>query len=441
MNKNNLVTVVVLAITVLSLAACCPGSAATSVLPTPVSIIPTTMPQPTSTWMPTATPSPSPTKTPTESPTARPTLTPLPTPLPDPLLKGQIGFEVYNFGRGDPLDCDPNIDGFFYFDLFTVVPDGSNLQHLGGFVSPGQAISWSPDGHWALVYAVVGPSAFTGPYGLYLVDTVRGHSVDVVTFDSTTRLMGIYQGFYHNPVWSPGSDKVAMSVFTPAGAGDTGNDIYLLEVESQSLTPFITTSSHESLLSWSPDGKRIAYAQWEEVEEPPQDMRLVVSRADGSEPREVLCCGPFPTDFHWSADSRQIVFPAFDGESLYLTELDIEREQPFDVTQLPSSVTPLHPSSDGSRYVMVLDVEGQTDIYLINADGSGVSNLTAHPANDGSPVWSPDGRYIAFASNRGEMPQLRQLYVMRADGGDVRLVSDKCVGLFSWWAVPGEGGE
>ncbi len=436
MRQTNILTVVVL-VSVLGLAACASRAVTTSVVPTPVSVVPVATSQSTPTQTPTVIPFPSP----TGMPTATPTLTPLPTPLPDPLLKGQIGFEVYNFGRGDPLDCNPNIDGFFYFDLFTVVPDGSNLRHLGKFVSPGRAISWSPDGHRAFLYAVVGPSAFTGPYDLYLVDTVRGHSVNVVTFDSATRLMGIYQGFYHNPVWSPGSDKVAVSIFTPAGAGDTGNDIYLLEVESQSLIPFITTPSHETLLSWSPDGERIAYAQWEGAEEAPPNMRLVVSNADGSEPREVLCCGSFPTDFHWSADSRQIVFPAFDGENLHLTRLDIEREQPFDVTQLPSSITLLYPSPDGSRYAMALEVEGQTDIFVINADGSGLTNLTRHPANDESPVWSPDGRYIAFASNRGGIPQLRQLYVMRADGSDVRLVSDKCVGPFSWWAVPSEEGE
>lgn len=430
MGQINSLIVVVLVL-VLGLAACDSRAGTTSVVPTPVSVIPT--------QSPTIIPSPYP----TEMPTATPTLTPRPTPLPDPLLKGQIGFEVYNFGRGDPSDCDPNVNGFYYFDLFTIAPDGSDLRHRGEFISLGLTISWSPDGRRALLYALVGPDTFAGPYGLYLLDTASGNTAEVSIFDPwTTGLdMGIYQGYYHDPVWSPRSDKAAVSVFASASAGGTGNDVYLLEVKSQSLTPFITTPSHETLLSWSPDGERIAYAQWEGAEEAPPNMRLVVSNADGSEPRDVLCCGSFPTDFHWSPDSRQIVFPAFDGENLHLTTVDIEREQPFDVTQLPSSITLLYPSLDGSRYAMVLSVEGQTDIFVINADGSGLTNLTHHPANDESPVWSPDGRYIAFASNRGGISQLRQLYVMRADGSDVRLVSDKCVGSLSWWAVPGEEGE
>ena len=99
MRQINVLTVVAL-VSVLGLAACGSRATTTSVVPTPVSVIPTATSQSTPTQTPTTIPSPSP----TEMPTATPTLTPLPTPLPDPLLKGQIGFEVYNFGRGDPSD-------------------------------------------------------------------------------------------------------------------------------------------------------------------------------------------------------------------------------------------------------------------------------------------------------------------------------------------------
>ncbi len=435
MRQTNILTVVVL-VSVLGLAACASRAVTTSVVPTPVSVVPVATSQSTPTQTPTVIPFPSP----TGMPTATPTLTPLPTPLPDPLLKGQIGFVAY--WVSEPRDCVvPAPDGFYFVELYSIAPNGLDLRHWADFVSFGSALSWSPDGRWALLHASHNPNdVLRSPHSLYLLDTASGNTVEVFIFDPwTTGLdMGIYQGYYHPPIWSPRSDKAAVSVFAWTSAGGTGNDVYLLEAKSQTLSPFITTPSHETLLSWSPDGERIAYAQWEGAEESPPNMRLVVSNADGSEPRQVLCCGSFPIDFYWSTDSRQIIFPAFDGENLHLTRLDIEREQPFDVTQLSSSITPLYPSPDGSHYAMVLNVEGQTDIFVINANGSGLTNLTRHPANDESPVWSPDGRYIAFASNRGGIPQLRQLYVMRADGSDVRLVSDKCVGPFFWLPQLGE---
>jgi Tol biopolymer transport system component len=60
------------------------------------------------------------------------------------------------------------------------------------------------------------------------------------------------------------------------------------------------------------------------------------------------------------------------------------------------------------------------DIYVIDADGSGsgLTNLTQHPARDLSPAWSPDGRSIAFDSRRTDGH--RDIYVMNADGTNVR---------------------
>src|SRR5687767_1995232 len=42
-----------------------------------------------------------------------------------------------------------------------------------------------------------------------------------------------------------------------------------------------------------------------------------------------------------------------------------------------------------------------TEIYVMNADGSGQQQLTETPGNSNGPEWSPNGRYISFHSNRG----------------------------------------
>ena len=57
----------------------------------------------------------------------------------------------------------------------------------------------------------------------------------------------------------------------------------------------------------------------------------------------------------------------------------------------------------------------------MNADGSGVTRLTYNDAFDGYPAWSPDGRRIAFDSQRDGN---REIYVMDADGSGVTRLTD-----------------
>jgi Tol biopolymer transport system component len=45
--------------------------------------------------------------------------------------------------------------------------------------------------------------------------------------------------------------------------------------------------------------------------------------------------------------------------------------------------------------------DGNWDIYSVKVDGSGLTRLTTDDADDGLPIWSPDGSAIAFLSNRG----------------------------------------
>ncbi len=57
-------------------------------------------------------------------------------------------------------------------------------------------------------------------------------------------------------------------------------------------------------------------------------------------------------------------------------------------------------SPDGKRIAFVSNRTGNYEIYLMNADGSTIKNLTNNAAQDTSPTWSPDGKKIAFVSTR-----------------------------------------
>jgi TolB protein len=75
------------------------------------------------------------------------------------------------------------------------------------------------------------------------------------------------------------------------------------------------------------------------------------------------------------------------------------------------------------------------DIYRMSTAGADVQALTRHPANDETPAISPDGRRIAFMSMRSGDPEI---YVMNADGGEVaRLTHDSGWDIHPRWAPDG----
>lgn len=61
-----------------------------------------------------------------------------------------------------------------------------------------------------------------------------------------------------------------------------------------------------------------------------------------------------------------------------------------------------------------------TDIYLLRADGSSIRQLTFHAADDLSPVWSPDGKYIYFISQRGDADGIANVWRIPFNEADYR---------------------
>jgi len=77
-------------------------------------------------------------------------------------------------------------------------------------------------------------------------------------------------------------------------------------------------------------------------------------------------------------------------------------------------------SPDGRTIAFESLRDGNGEIYVVNADGSGQRRLTRNPARDFAPAWSPDGGRIAFVRDRDHKPDV---YVMNADGSrQLRLV-------------------
>ena len=116
---------------------------------------------------------------------------------------------------------------------------------------------------------------------------------------------------------------------------------------------------------------------------------------------------------------------------------------PLTDTQVPTdtpepTATPLSSlsSSNGGIIAFASDRDGDWEIYVMNADGSGQRRLTGNDANDWSPAWSPDGAQIAFVSDRDNNDEI---YVMNADGsGQRRLTSNSDYDWSPAWSPDGE---
>jgi Tol biopolymer transport system component len=84
-------------------------------------------------------------------------------------------------------------------------------------------------------------------------------------------------------------------------------------------------------------------------------------------------------------------------------------------------------SPDGKKIAFESRRDGNWEIYVMNSDGSAPTRLTNHPANDLQPAWSPDGRKIAFVSARGSRYNNGYaIYVMNVTGSGVTRLTSQC---------------
>jgi dipeptidyl aminopeptidase/acylaminoacyl peptidase len=84
----------------------------------------------------------------------------------------------------------------------------------------------------------------------------------------------------------------------------------------------------------------------------------------------------------------------------------------------------------------VAEDEAHTDLWLVSTAGEEARRLTTHDAKDDNPVWSPDGKWIAFESKRGDDEQT-QIYVISTGGGEARQVTKVPTGASAAKWFPG----
>jgi len=164
--------------------------------------------------------------------------------------------------------------------------------------------------------------------------------------------------------------------------------------------------------AFSPDGARIAFHESDD------DGGIFVAGATGESVRRVTDIGFHPA---WSPDGTQIaftteeiLFPASRQGNSTLYVVDAAGGTPRTIVEGDAAQVSWSPSGD--RLVYWSNTGGQRDIFTVAAAGGARTPVTEDAPLDWSPVWSPDGRFIHFSSERGGAMSLWRIPVDPATG-------------------------
>jgi len=260
-----------------------------------------------------------------------------------------------------------NLDGEIAVEcgLYAVDPDGSK----GRFITSGDDIDpvWSPDGRW-------------------------------IAFNSQRACNPVTVRFCHNDLYVMRGDG--------SGIGSDGSGL-------RSLTAGVGLDVGGA--SWSPDGSRLVFAATPFPTELYLPEALYVVNADGSGLQRILSAPPgsSASEPDWSPDGRRIVYIVsvpVNGDSSEIHVVNADGTNDVRILVPPSeSFGAFRPrwSPDSKRIAFT----SLFQVFVMNADGSNLLQVTNDSRGAWSPAWSPDGSRLALIS-----PALRGLGVINTDG-------------------------
>ena len=274
----------------------------------------------------------------------------------------EVGIFVAREGTGSPAE------------IWETDPAGT-MPHAVGSAPEGSDPSLSPDGQ-SIAYSVY--NGYYDPPEVRIRPLAGGTPTTVYTYSPSEAAIG-------EPTWSPDGTKLifAVRIF--------GGETLINSVNADGSDPktLATFTGHDGIFqfpSYSPDGSKIMFLAPISGNGPPQ---IDVANADGSDVKTVTSPSAVIPEEHprFSPDGTKI---AFSGS-------------------LPESISP----------------EYNQRIYTVNADGSGLTELT-HELTEANeewafePEWTPDGSKIIYPYelNEGGSLQQYELYVVNADGSD-----------------------
>jgi Tol biopolymer transport system component len=288
-----------------------------------------------------------------------------------------------------------------HFELRVVNADGSGRKRLAttGYSKP----AWSPDGQ-RIAFGVGAPS-------LHVVNA-DGTAEQNLTPDAGSEVA---------PAWSPNGRTIAFLRSFGRVQGPAPWEVALMNADGSGQQGLARNAASLSAPVWAPNGRTIAYVSRHNA-----NNEISVVKADGSGERNLTRDPGGDRDPAWSPDGRKIVFVrnfqiyVMDANGSGQTRLTYAAARHLAPAWSPDGRQIAFDRRLGRRQYGPCSGCGRAsrfEVWVMNADGSGQRRLSQSGAQ---PLWSSDGRRIAFVSERDGNAEI---YVMNADGSSQRNVS------------------